>query len=90
MNHLLMVALVAFVLIGLGFAGIAVKIIVKKNGEFKRHCATPDPYTGERSGCVCAGRMVTDECKGSPKYHPLEVNAELLEEAGVIKPNTKK
>lgn len=90
MKTIVIVIVAAFVLVGLGFAGIAVKIIFKKNGEFKRHCATADPFTGQRSGCVCANRMATDECKDSPKYHPLEVNAELLKEAGVIKPNAKK
>lgn len=76
----------ALAIVALSFAGIAVKIIVKKNGEFKRHCSSVDPYTGQRSGCVCA-RKVSDPCdedkiKGSTKhkYHPLEINQELLEE----------
>lgn len=68
------IAIVALLLVGLG-----VKILFKKNGEFKRHCSSVDPYTGERSGCVC-GKSVADTCKGTPQYHPLEVNKELLDE----------
>jgi hypothetical protein len=84
MSTLFVVILLAFALLALAFAGIAVKILVKKHGEFKRHCASADPYTGERSGCVC-GKLISDNCKSGDKYHPLEVNAELLKEAGVIK-----
>ena len=84
MSTLLAVILISFLLLAVAFAGIAVKIIVKKHGEFKRHCANADPYTGERSGCVC-GKLITDNCKDGPRYHPLEVNSELLKEAGVIR-----
>ncbi len=84
MSNLLTVVLLTFALLGIGFLGFAVKILVKKNGEFKRHCSSADPYTGERSGCVC-GKSIVDNCKGGVKYHPLEVNAELLKEAGVLK-----
>ncbi len=83
MSNLLTIILLAFALLAIGFAGFAVKILVKKNGEFKRHCSNADPYTGERSGCVC-GKSIVDTCKGQVKYHPLEVNAELLQEAGVL------
>ncbi|MCQ2300456.1 MAG: hypothetical protein MJZ81_10080 [Bacteroidales bacterium] len=79
MQTLLAVLACALVIIGLSFAGIAIKILVKKNGEFKRHCSSVDPYTGERSGCVC-GKTVYDNCKTAPNYHPLEVNRELLNE----------
>lgn len=83
MNTLLTVILLSSLLLAIGFAGIAVKILVKKKGEFKRHCSSADPYTGKRNGCVC-GKLITDTCKDSPRYHPLEVNDELLREAGII------
>ena len=56
-------------------------MFLKKNGEFKRRCANVDPYTGDRSNCVCGKRNVLkDKCDSHHKYNPLEVNKELLEE----------
>ena len=81
MSTLIIAILCSFVLLALAFAGIAVKILLKRHGEFKRHCATADPYTGERSGCIC-GKTIDDNCPDNPNYHPLEVNKELLDEMG--------
>ena len=36
--------LLSIVLLGLCFAGIAIKIILKKNGEFAGTCASNNPY----------------------------------------------
>ena len=69
----------ALAIVSLLMVGLGVKMIFLKKGEFKRHCSSVDPYTGERSGCVC-GKTVMDNCKGAPKYHPLEVNKELMNE----------
>ncbi len=56
-------------------------MFLKKNGEFKRRCANVDPYTGDRSNCVCGKQNVfKDKCDSHHKYSPLEVNRELLEE----------
>lgn len=45
--------LFAVLLIGLAIAGIAVKMFVKKDGEFRKSCSSVDPKTGERYGCTC-------------------------------------
>ena len=37
----------------LAFAGIAVKMFFKKDGEFKKSCSSVDPNTGKKIGCVC-------------------------------------
>ena len=79
MQTILTTLLLAVALVALMFAGLGVKMFFKKNGEFKRHCSSVDPYTGKRSGCVCA-KSAYDKCKGAPSYHPLEVNGELLDE----------
>ena len=82
MNTLIATLLLALAVVALLMAGLGVKMIFLKRGEFKRHCASVDPYTGERSGCVC-GKKALDTCKSGPRYHPLEVNQELLNEANV-------
>ena len=60
---LLNVLLISIVLIGLAFAGFAVKIILTKNGEFKKSCSSVDPTTGERLGCSCGTADGGSECR---------------------------
>lgn len=60
---LLQVLLISIVLIGLAFAGFAIKILFKKNGEFKKSCASMDPVTGERYGCSCGSADGGEECR---------------------------
>ncbi|PKP49069.1 MAG: membrane or secreted protein [Bacteroidetes bacterium HGW-Bacteroidetes-11] len=50
---ILKVVLLAVIIIGLSIAGIAIKMFVKKGGEFKKSCSSVDPATGERYGCSC-------------------------------------
>ncbi len=38
----------------LAFAGFAIKMFLKKDGEFKKQCSSVHPKTGERLGCVCS------------------------------------
>ncbi len=49
----LKIFLVTVVFLALAFAGFAIKMFVKKDGEFKKQCSTINPNTGERYGCVC-------------------------------------
>lgn len=85
----LVVLILAFALILAAFAAIDIKRLVRGKGEFKRHCSSVDPYTGERSGCIC-GKSIRDNCNESPQYHPLEINQNLLEECGNLPPDEKK
>lgn len=50
---ILKVVLLATAIIGLSIAGIAIKMFVKKGGEFKKSCSSVDPNTGQRLGCTC-------------------------------------
>lgn len=47
--------LVAIVLLGVAFAGIAIKMFFFKDAEFRKSCSSIDPQTGQRMGCSCAG-----------------------------------
>ena len=54
-NNLLTVIAISFVAILLCMAGFGVKMLVRR-GEFKRHCASRDPHSGECSECHCAAK----------------------------------
>ena len=45
--------LLTVVFLALAFAGFAIKMFLKKDGEFKKQCSSVNPDTGERYGCVC-------------------------------------
>ena len=47
------ILLITIVLLALAISGIAIKMFLKKGGEFKKQCSTIDPDTGERLGCTC-------------------------------------
>lgn len=63
MNPNLMVLLIAVLIIGLSIAGIAIKMFVKKDGEFKKSCSTVDPNTGQPLGCSCGNNASSCENK---------------------------
>jgi len=50
--------LITIAMLALGFAGLAIKILVKKDGKFKGTCASQNPHlnkTGE--ACGYCGKM---------------------------------
>lgn len=58
------VFLVAALLLGLGFAGIAIKIWAKKDGEFSGTCASNSPFLNEEGeSCAFCGAAPQDKCK---------------------------
>ena len=77
MENFFVILVAALAICALAFCGLGIKMLVRKRGEFKRHCASMDPYTGEAGGCVC-GHLKT--CEKAHKYQPLEVNQNLLDE----------
>ena len=79
MNTIVITILLAVGIVALLMAGLGVKMIVKKNGEFKRHCSSMDPYAGQGAGCVCA-KAANAKCKNAERYSPLEVNDNLMKE----------
>ena len=79
MNTIVITILLAVGIVAMLMAGLGVKMIVKKNGEFKRHCSSMDPYTGQGAGCVCA-KAANAKCTNAERYSPLEVNDNLMKE----------
>ncbi len=58
------VVIVAIVLLGLGFAGIGIKILVKKDGEFSGTCASNSPFLNkEGEACGFCGALPEEQCK---------------------------
>ncbi len=63
----LKVILIAVVLIGLALAGIGIKMFLKKDGKFEKHCSSVDS-NGKRIGCVC-GDDSGAKCENKHKHH---------------------
>lgn len=60
----LKIFLLALVLIGLGFAGIAIKIWAKKDGQFGGTCASQSPFLNkEGEACGMCGALPAEQCK---------------------------
>jgi hypothetical protein len=58
-------ALVAIALLGVGFAGIAIKILAKKNGQFAGTCASNNPMVNETGeSCGICGARPDEKCLG--------------------------
>ena len=50
-------------LLALGFAGIAIKILVKKDGEFSGTCSSNNPFLDNGDGsCSICGASRGDRC----------------------------
>ena len=79
MNTIVITILLSVGIVALLMVGLGVKMIVKQNGEFKRHCSSMDPYTGQGAGCICA-KAANAKCKNAERYSPLEVNDNLMKE----------
>lgn len=57
--------IVSIVLMGLAFAGIAIKILGKKNGKFAGTCASQSPFLNkEGEACSYCGKLPDEQdCK---------------------------
>jgi len=56
--------LLSILLLGLGIAGIAVKILFKKNGKFAGTCASNSPFLNkEGEPCGFCGALPEEQCK---------------------------
>jgi hypothetical protein len=54
----------AILLLGLAFAGIAIKILLKKDGQFAGTCASNSPFLNkEGQPCGMCGAMPEEQCK---------------------------
>jgi hypothetical protein len=56
--------LLSILLLGLGIAGIAIKILLKKNGKFAGTCASNSPFLNkEGEPCGFCGALPEEQCK---------------------------
>ena len=56
--------IITFILISLAFAGIAIKIWAKKDGEFAGTCASQSPFLNEEGeSCSICGAKPEEKCK---------------------------
>ena len=56
--------IISIVMLGLAFAGIAIKILVKKNGEFAGTCSSNNPLLQSESGaCSICGAQPSQQCR---------------------------
>ena len=56
--------LLAILLLGLAFAGIAIKILVKKDGKFAGTCASNNPLLQEKdAACGLCGARPEEQCR---------------------------
>jgi hypothetical protein len=79
MKEILFVTGIAAIVVALAVVGLGIKVLLHRNGEFKRPCTSRDPYTG-KSNCQC-GKISSERCRHKG-YSPLEVNSEMLDEIG--------
>ena len=57
-------AIIAIVFMAIAFAGIAIKILVKKDGEFAGTCASKNPVLNtEGEACGLCGASPEEKCK---------------------------
>jgi len=65
-----MLFVITFILLGIAFAGISIKIILKKNGKFAGTCASASPFLNKNNKpCGICGKLPEElECK-EPKIN---------------------
>lgn len=55
--------LMSILLMLFAFAGIGIKILIKKDGKFSGTCASQNPYLKNEDGsCGYCGKPVSDDC----------------------------
>lgn len=56
--------ILSIVLLALAFAGISIKIVVKKNGRFSGTCSSNNPLMqNEKGTCSICGAKPEEKCK---------------------------
>ena len=56
--------LITIFMLGLSLIGIAIKIIIKKNGQFSGTCASQSPFLNkEGEACGLCGALPKEKCK---------------------------
>ncbi len=58
------IILLSIILLAIAFAGIAIKILVKKNGRFSGTCSSNNPLLQNEGGsCGICGAKPEEKCK---------------------------
>lgn len=65
---ILKLIIISVVLIAIALIGIAIKMFVKKGGEFKKACSSVDPKTGKRLGCTCGADDGGKSCENKHEH----------------------
>ena len=56
--------LITIFILGLSLIGIAIKILIKKNGKFSGTCASQNPFLNkEGEACGLCGALPEEKCK---------------------------
>ncbi|MAW31557.1 MAG: membrane or secreted protein [Flavobacteriales bacterium] len=56
--------LITIFMLGLSLIGIAIKILIKKNGKFSGTCASQNPFLNkEGEACGLCGALPEEKCK---------------------------
>ena len=70
MGPTVLTILIAIAMLGLAFAGIAVKIWMKKDGEFAGTCASNNPLVQKEGGsCGFCGARPEEQCRQGQVPH---------------------
>ncbi len=54
---------ITIILLALAFIGIGIKMLLKKGGQFEKHCSSVDPKTGNHLACSCGTGEAGDACR---------------------------
>lgn len=58
------VLIITIIMLALAFSGIAIKLILKKDGEFSGTCASQSPFLNkEGENCSFCGATPEEKCK---------------------------
>lgn len=58
------IILITIVMLALAFSGIAIKLILKKDGKFSGTCASQSPFLNEEGeNCSFCGATPEEKCK---------------------------
>lgn len=58
------VIVASILLLGIGFAGIAIKLLLKKDGQFTGTCASNSPFLNKNGeACGMCGAKPEEQCK---------------------------
>ncbi len=68
MNPYIALFLIVLSILGLAFAFIGIKMFLKKDGKFEKHCASIEFENGEKVGCVCNSDRHED-CPHYEEHH---------------------